>query len=113
MARPIYQKYLKAIEDNAEELDFNIEARFPRSASSIDLLTDCRRYKQKDPSLEQDEKQKVKSDLNEFEGSEFEMEFEEMATDSLGQWSEWSMIVVKSRGNLSKESNGLDYSHMI
>lgn len=86
MARPIYQKYMKAVEQS-EEINFDVAAKFPTPSGSIADITDCTRYKQKEPSLERADRKKLQTDLNEFEsdefGSEFDDEFSTPARDTI------------------------------
>lgn len=88
MARPIYQKYMKAIE-SSEEIGFDVAAKFPVPSGNISTITDCTRYKQKEPEQEQENRKKLQSDLNEFESDEFgdpfESEFDPVTPDTLGQ----------------------------
>jgi penicillin-binding protein 1A len=87
MARPIYQKYMKAVEQS-EEINFDVAAKFPTPSGSISSITDCTYYKQKEPTLEQEDRKKLQKDLNEFDSDEFGSEFDEFsppAKDTLRQ----------------------------
>ena len=70
MARPIFQKYMKKVEEN-QALGYNSDVQFPEPPTEFYDLTDCSRYKQQDPEEERDMTQGQQEDLDEFDELEF------------------------------------------
>ena len=75
MARPIFQKYLKAIEADPE-CEYDETVKFVSPPSGFQNLIDCERYKQGEPEDELNQSTEEKALEDEFE-EEFEDEFEE------------------------------------
>ena len=73
MARPIYQDYLKKLEE-LDNVNFDISARFPKAPFGIQDIIDCSKYKQKEPGLEKETRLKEKLDLDEFGDDDFDFE---------------------------------------
>ena len=65
MARPIYQKFLKAVEED-EEIGFDTSLKFVDPPPGFRELRDCDSYKQVNPEVEQEELMLRKIELNEF-----------------------------------------------
>ena len=86
MARPIFQKYMKKVEED-EDIAFNTEVAFPSPPPGYKELTDCSRYKQQDPDEEREERLEQRIELDEFDdielGDEFELENDPIQVDSL------------------------------
>lgn len=85
MARPVFQKYMKAIEADTD-INFNTDAKFASPPPGFRDLADCSRYKQKDPEKERDDRLDQKIELDEFDDielDEFELEEDLPEIDSL------------------------------
>jgi penicillin-binding protein 1A len=86
MSRPIFQIYMKRLEEDVESL-YDFEAKFPKSASGLAEFIDCARYKQGEPEDEFARHQKEDVMFDEFDESEFddfEEDFEELQRDTIG-----------------------------
>ena len=81
MARPIFQKYMKKVEED-EEIKFNTELKFITSPPGFTALTDCSRYKNQDPDEERDELLDERIELDDFDDIELEGEFDDIEQDS-------------------------------
>jgi penicillin-binding protein 1A len=75
MARPIYQNYMKKVEED-ESIAFDVTAAFAVPPPGYRDLVDCSRYKQGDPEEEQEMRIRERVNLDEFDEDEFEDEFE-------------------------------------
>lgn len=92
MARPITQKYLKAIE--ADSLtDFNSKAQFPTPPLGYLDLVDCEKYKQKSVEEEQQNNTLFNQRADEFDDEfsefdeEFDLEFDEESDEGFDEES--------------------------
>lgn len=87
MARPIFQKYMKKVEED-QALGYNSDVQFPEPPTEFYDLTDCSRYKQQDPEEERDMTQGQQEDLDEFDeldfGDEFDLEEDPIEIDTSG-----------------------------
>ena len=79
MARPIYQKFLKAVEED-ENLGFDTSLKFIDPPPGFSELRDCASYKQQSPEEEQEEIMLRKIDQNEFGDDLDEIELIEIDT---------------------------------
>lgn len=70
MARPIYMNYMKAVEAS-KDINFDVEAEFAAAPVGLRDITDCTRFKQKEPENEQNERRQEKEELDEF-GDQFD-----------------------------------------
>lgn len=85
MARPVFQKYMKAIEADTD-INFDTDAKFADPPPGFSDLADCSRYKQKDPEEERDNRLNQQVELDEFDDielDEFELEEDLPEVDSL------------------------------
>ncbi len=85
MARPIFQKYMKKIEEDPG-LKFDTDVLFPAPPPGYGDLVDCSRYKQQDPEEERENRLDQRIELDEFDDiklDEFELE-DEILIDTSG-----------------------------
>jgi penicillin-binding protein 1A len=75
MARPIFQKYLKGLEEDVE-CEYDATVKFVTPPGSFKDMVDCARYKQGEPEDELNESIEEKVLEDEFE-EEFDDDFEE------------------------------------
>ena len=89
MARPIFEKYLRALESDPE-CDYNPDARFEKPPPEFFALIDCEKYKQIKPEEERAQtlEQKLKRDVFEDDEEEEEEEFEEEEEGEEGEFEE-------------------------